>query len=169
MKKLIFLLSLVFALGTQLKAQTCGTCSVNITSFDTLAYTINVGQTFCVDTTGNFSGTIILNGGTVCNKGFFNPSSITFNSGTIANYGNTSVALSISIGNNKTIINNADAIFNITGGITMSGGNFTNNGITNISQNITNTSGTINNTGILNCVQLTGSNAITNTGVINSN
>lgn len=169
MKKLIFLLAFI-ALGANLsKAQICGTCTVNITGYDTLVYSLNTGQTFCIDTTGHFAGTIIINGGTVCNKGFFNPGTITFNSGTIDNYGNTSIVSSLTLSNNKIINNKPDAVTNLTGALTLSGGSFTNNGIINISQNVTNTSGTLNNTGILNCIQITGSNTLTNTGVINTN
>lgn len=168
MKKIISLFAFL-TLTYFASAQSCGSCTVNISGYDTLAYTVNSGQTFCVDTTGNFQGILILNGGTVCNKGYFNPHSFTFNTGTIDNYGNSTLETSITLSSNKVINNKPDAVTNLSGGLTLSGGAFTNNGITNISQNITNTSGTINNTGILNCVQLTGSNSVTNTGVINTN
>lgn len=169
MKKLIFFLLLVFAMCTQLKAQACVTCSITIKNIDTLNYTVNAGQTFCVDTIGIFTGTITINGGTICNKGFFGPRAITFNTGTIDNYANLSLPTSVVLSNNKLIYNKPSAFANVTGSLTISGGVFTNNGIATISQNITNTSGTVNNTGILNCTQLIGTNTLTNTGVINSN
>jgi hypothetical protein len=167
MKKL-FLFVTVFLFSQFGNSQTCGTCSINIVGLDSSAYTISSGQTICIDTTGNFVGTITLEGGTVCNKGLFNAKILTFNSGTIDNYGNMSFS-AVTLSANRYINNKADAISNISGTLIISGGNFTNNGIANVTQNITNNSGTLNNTGILNCIQITGSNTITNSGVINSN
>ncbi|MDX2172818.1 MAG: hypothetical protein SFY56_06840 [Bacteroidota bacterium] len=168
MKKLIFLLSLVFVMGTQLKAQTCGTCSVNITSTDTLNYTVNAGQNFCVAKNGNFSGNIILNGGTICVSGFFNPKSITVNSGTLNNYGTLSINNSITLGSGLTLTNNPGAIVNINGSITLNSATLSNSGIINVDQTLSN-SGTVNNTSIINCTTVSGSGTLNDTGIINSN
>lgn len=154
---------------TQIKAQTCGTCSININSLDSASYTVNSGETLCVDTAGNFIGTITLNGGTVCNKGIFNPHTIQFNTGTISNYGNTSLKTSVTVTTNAVLSNNADAVMNINGVVTMSGGTLNNSGIINVDQNIQNTSGTITNTSIINCTQISGSGSLNNTGKINVN
>lgn len=162
----IVLLAFLYVNGN---AQTCGTCSTNISSLDSSSYTINSGQTFCVDTTGNFVGTITLNGGSICVKGIFNPGNFTFTSGTINNYGNVSLNNSLSIGSNVQLNNNSDAVININGILTMSGGTFTNNGVINVDQNISNSSGSIVNTSIINCVQISGSGTLNNTGIINSN
>lgn len=151
------------------KAQTCGTCSINITSLDSSNYTVNTGQILCVDTTGNFVGTITLNGGTICNKGIFNPQAITFTSGSVSNYGNTSLNGSVTLGSAGQITNNSDAIMNINGGLTNGGGTLTNDGIINVSQTIQNTSGVITNNSIINCVQISGGGTLNNNGKINTN
>ncbi len=164
-----FFVSLLVLFFNSAKSQICGTCSLNITSLDSSSYVVNSGETFCVDTTGNFIGTINLNGGTICNKGIFNPKVITFTSGSISNYGNTSLSSSVTLGSASQILNNADAIMNINGAFTNGGGNLTNDGIINIDQSIQNNSGSITNSSIINCLQITGSGSLINTGKINSN
>jgi phage baseplate assembly protein gpV len=168
MKQFLLLVALML-MGYMAKAQTCSTCTVNITGYDTLNYTVNAGETFCIDTLGHYEGHLIMNGGMVCNKGLFKPKSITLTSGTIDNYANSTLPAAVTLSANRILNNKADAILNINGGVTVSGGTFTNNGIINVSANITNSSGTVTNTGILNCLQLTGSNTVNNTGVINTN
>ena len=169
MKKIIFLLSLIVAVGNQLKAQsTCGTCSVNITSTDTLNYTIGTGQTFCVAKNGNYTGNIILNGGTICVNGFFNPKTITVNSGTLNNYGTMSINASIVLGSGLTLTNNSGAIININGSINLNSATLTNNGILNVDQTLSNL-GSVTNTSIINCTTLSGSGTLNDTGIINSN
>lgn len=165
--KFFFIVISLFSISV--KSQTCGTCSTNITSLDSANYTVNSGETFCIDTTGNFIGTINLNGGTICNKGIFNPKIIVFNSGTISNNGNTSFRTSISVPSGSQLSNNADAVMNTNGSLTMSGGTLSNDGIINVDQTIQNTSGVINNNGIMNCSQLSGSGSLNNTGKINTN
>lgn len=154
---------------TSYQGQNCSSCNTVISSYDTLSYTIENGQTFCIDSTGNFQGAIILNGGTICNKGYFNPENITFNSGTIDNYGNATIPITLLLGASKVINNKTDAIINFFGDLTLNGGTFTNYGISNITQNLTNSSGSITNAGILNCLQVIGVNVLNNSGVINTN
>ncbi len=165
----IFFLACMLFFMREINAQTCGTCSVNITSLDSSNYVVNSGETFCVDTTGNFIGTITLNGGTICNNGIFNPLSITFSSGTISNNGNSSFRSSLIVPTNSQLSNNADAVMNTNGFLTMNGGTLTNSGIMNVNQSVQNTSGSISNSGIMNCTQLTGSGSLSNTGKINTN
>lgn len=153
----------------QAKSQTCGTCSINITSLDSADYTVNSGQTFCIDTTGNFIGTISLNGGTICNRGIFFPKTIQFGSGTITNYGNTSLNTSISLNTNTVLNNNVDAVMNINGVLTIIGGTLNNGSILNIDQNIQLTSGSLINSSIINCTVLSGGGNLNNTGKINVN
>ncbi len=164
-----FVVSISLLASIQLKSQTCGTCSINVNSLDSASYTINTGETFCVDTAGNFIGLITLNGGTICNKGIFNPHTIQFNTGTISNYGNTSLKTSVTIATNAVLTNNADAVMNINGVVTLSGGSLNNSGIINVDQNIQNTSGAITNISIINCTQISGSGSLNNTGKINVN
>lgn len=169
MKKLILLLFFVIAIGTQLKSQTtCSSCSVNITSADTLNYTVGSGQTFCISKNGNYTGNIILNGGTICVSGFFNPKTITVNAGTLNNYGTVSINTSITLGSGLTLTNNSGAIVNINGSINLNAATLTNNGIVNIDQTLSN-AGTITNTSIINCAILSGSGTLNDTGIINSN
>jgi hypothetical protein len=118
---------------------------------------------------GYFTGSITLNGGTVCNKGFFKPTVLVINSGTLNNISNMSLDGSIVLGTNISFVNSPGAIFSVNGSLTISGGAFINDGITNIETNLVNTSGSVTNTSIINCTQVSGGNAITNTGIINSN
>lgn len=63
----------------------CETCSTTITSNSPSSYTVSAGQTVCVAKGFDFTGTITLNGGTLCNSGTVH--SINFNSGIFDNYG----------------------------------------------------------------------------------
>jgi len=158
-----------FCLVTSISfAQNCGTCNVNITTNDTLTYSANSGQLICINSSGNFLGNITVNGGTVCVSGNFNPKSITINSGVIINNGNATLNTSVSFGSSFQLINNSGAILNVNGNLTSSSFNVTNSGIINVVANINN-SGTITNSNIINCVLLSGSGTINDTGIINSN
>lgn len=164
----ILCLGILFYTAT-VNAQTCGTCTLNITAMDTTAYTISTGQTLCIDTTGNYTGNIIIAGGTVCNKGFFNPKSISFQSGSINNYSSSNLKLNVTVSSGASIVNGDGAILGVAGSLTLSGGTLLNSGIMNVEQSVTNSSGSFTNSNILNCRSLTGNNTLTNTGVINSN
>jgi adhesin HecA-like repeat protein len=165
-----FLLLLPFLIfSKQFKAQSCGSCSLNITGYDTLVYVINSGQILCIDSTGQFDGSITLNGGTLCNKGIFNPKTFSLSSGTLTNYAiarfNGSVALNVGLVFN----NNSPAAATIEGSLTISGGSLNNSGVVNIQTNLLFSSGTLNNSALVNCHVLSGAAvaAIINTGVIN--
>lgn len=149
--------------------QNCGTCSIVISTNDTSSYTVGSGVTLCIDTLGNFTGNITLSGGTVCNKGLFNPSQVTFNSGAINNFSNSTINTNIILTSGKFLTNQPGGIMGIGGSITVGGGDLGNDGILNITLGVSNNSGTLINTGIMNCQQLTGSNAVNNTGIINTN
>ena len=171
MKNSVYLLiTLLFLLTiNSLKAQNCGTCSISINNSDTSSLVLSSGQTLCIDTMGYFSGSITLNGGTICNKGFFKPVSFTFNSGTLNNLANSSFDGNTTISSGKTITNQPGAILSIIGSLTISGGTYSNDGISNIDTTINNNSGSFSNSSIINCTQLTGSNTFVNTGIINAN
>ena len=167
-----FILLALFLMSiSAVNAQSCGNCTVNITDYNTLSYTVNTGQTFCVDTTGIFEGVITLNGGTVCNKGTFNPNTITFNSGTINNYANMMLDNNFTLNTGAILLSDSSAVTTFRGDFTINGGSFTNNGISNIKNNITFSSGTFSNSAVVNCKLLSGANlaAITDTGIINKN
>lgn len=160
---------LLFFASPLLKAQVCGTCSVIVTGNDTLQYTVNSGEVLCIDTTANFTGKLIINGGTVCNNGFCSPSSIIFNTGTINNTGNLTIFSALTLSAGKTLVNDFDAVLNQKGNLTISGGSVLNRGIFNVEQNIQFSTGTITNDNILNCLLLNGAGVIVNNGVLNTN
>jgi phage baseplate assembly protein gpV len=169
MKKIFLLSALVLLTSLSLKSQNCGTCTQSINTHDTTSIVLNQGEILCIDTLGYFSGNITLNGGTICNKGFFKPAIITINSGTINNYSNVTIANSVNASATLIITNQDGSILNIAGSLTVNGGTISNNGILNVDQAITNTSGTFSNTNIINCTTITGQTTINNTGVINAN
>lgn len=169
MKRSFFVLSIIMLCSfLKISAQSCSGCSTSITGNDTLTYNVGSGQVLCITGSGNFLGNIIISGGTVCVNGNFNPKSITCTSGVISNNGNVSIASSISLPSGFVINNNAGGIFNVSEDLTLNTGSLTNNGIVNVVNAISN-SGTITNSNIINCVQLTGSGTLNDTGVINSN
>lgn len=151
------------------KSQSCESCSITVNSLDSTVYTLNVGQTLCIDTTGIFIGTINLNGGVICNKGIFNPMVISIISGEINNYSNVSIKSGITISETLILNNKPDAIMNILGNLTIGGGTISNNGIINVDQNIQYNSGVFINSNVINCAQLTGSGTVNNSGIINHN
>jgi hypothetical protein len=165
--KLIF--AFAFISLFKLSSQTCAGCGTNVASLDSSAYTVNSGETFCIDSTGNFIGTLTLNGGTVCNKGLFAPKAFAFSGGTINNYGNATVKSSLSFDSSSGLNNGGGSILNIVGNITVAGGAVVNDGIMNVDQSILNNSGSLSNSSIINCSQLTGGGSLTNTGAINKN
>jgi hypothetical protein len=167
MKKLIFVL-LCFLYANGSSGQICSNCSTNITGNDTLTYNVGSGQIFCVAKSGNFLGKITVSGGTVCVAGNFNPNTINIASGAITNNGNATLNSSITLPSSFQIKNNSGAILSISGSVTLDSSTITNNGILNVVESINN-SGTIVNTNIINCVQLSGSGTVNDTGIINSN
>lgn len=163
MKKLFFLALFSF-LCQFIIAQACNSCTLNINGNDTATYIINSGQTLCIDSTGNLSGKITLNGGTICNKGFFSPKQLVLNAGTIYNYGNLTSVSALTFPNTLTMIIAESSVININGNLT-NNGSIINYGYVNVYGNVQN-NGTFNNNNVINCIQI---NAITNSGIINSN
>lgn len=164
--KLWIALSFMFCIKP-LAAQNCGSCSVSIDSTSSSAYTVSAGQTFCIDTTGNFIGSIVLNGGTVCNKGVFEPQSLTLISGDIYNYSIFKCDTSLALGTAINLYCETQSFTNINGAFTISG-SYTNKGITNVSDSLSYAAGTFNNSGIINCrLLLELISGITNSGIIN--
>jgi hypothetical protein len=151
-----------------LQAQNCSPCTIVINQTDTSDYVVNAGQTLCIDTSGNCLGKITLNGGTVCNKGFFQPKDLFLNSGSLNNFGNLTYRKQLTLNGSVSIIIEASSVINVDGGFTInSAGNITNNGYLNVSGNIQN-NGTLNNLNVINCQQING-NAAVNNGIINQN
>ncbi|MBA3683389.1 MAG: hypothetical protein H0W73_19820, partial [Bacteroidetes bacterium] len=80
--KLLFALILM-SFNQNLNAQ-CSGCTTTVTP-GVASYTAISGQTLCVAGGVNYTGTLVLNGGTICNSGTIN--NITFLKGTFLNYG----------------------------------------------------------------------------------
>lgn len=68
----------------KLNAQ-CSGCTTNVTNNSITAYTVIANQTLCIASGLNYTGTITLNGGTICNLGTLN--NITLLRGNLRNYG----------------------------------------------------------------------------------
>ncbi len=158
---IIFIVSIGISRG-----QSCNNCNSIISGYDTLSYTVNSGQTLCIDSSAIVSGTITLNGGTICNKGFINAKAFNFNSGTINNYSNITLNFSLVIPLNSNLIIDSNAVINLNGGLT-NNGTITNTGFINTTDNVQN-NGSVTNNNVINCDHLTGA-GITNNGLINSN
>lgn len=163
-------LSLCF-LFYSVRPQNCGTCTVTITGHDTLAYTLNTGQVLCIDSLGEFTGSLTISGGSVCNKGLLNPSLLTVNSGTVINHALLVVADTLaSVGNGFVIYNDEKGVTAFKGQLTLNGGYLQNSGILNVKRDFLFTSGVFSNSAILNCRLLTGAaiTTIVNSGIINT-
>lgn len=167
-KEYIVSLFFLIVLNGHLWSQTCGSCTVNISTHSNDSYTVDVGQVFCIDSIGNFTGTLTVNGGTVCNNGIFKPDVFTFNSGVVQNHSRILINSNFNIDSTKTVTCEKKSLFSVKGDFTISGGSFVNKGISNVYYNITYSAGTFNNSGIVNCRLLSGNtSSITNTGIIN--
>ncbi|MCC6370243.1 MAG: hypothetical protein IT236_04485 [Bacteroidia bacterium] len=174
----IYLVFLLAFISTTVQSQSCGSCAspyssdtllIKITASDSATYLIGTGKTLCIFAGAKFTGTVTLNGGFICNKGKFSPKVFTVNSGTLTNSGNCRIP-SITLTSGKVIKNTPKSILNVEGGnFTINGGTLINEGILNLDENLINTSGTLVNKSIINCKQVTGNNALTNLGIINSN
>ncbi len=172
-KRLLILLSLVTS--SLAKGQfTCSLCSMNTALNDTLVikvnvtdtttYTISTGETLCIYKTGTCRGSIVLNGGTICNNGKLIPKSFVFNSGVIINNKMMKVNSNFYLSSSTSCINSPGSVFNINGSLSITGGSLVNEGIINTSGNINNNSGVLDNKTIINCSSLLGSNSIIDHG-----
>lgn len=162
---------LFFLMVNFLAISQCDNCNTYVNQLDTNIYSLNAGQTICFDTLSTFGGTIIVNGGTVCNKGLFKPKEIQLISGQIFNYSNISIEnTNITIPSGVQITTIDGSVFNLTSALfKISGGILQNGGVLTITGNMENQSGTLNNTGQIHCEQFTGNPPTINTGIINSN
>lgn len=170
MKKQFFILVALLVLTIKLNAQ-CSNCSTIINDIDTNTYIVNLGQTLCIDSISTFAGNITLNGGVVCNKGLFKPSSLVITSGQLINFSNISIeGYNLDLNSSTTLTCIDGSVLNITSGhLRLLGGTLINSSVISVIGNIQNTSGTLNNYGQINCNQLNGNSPTINTGQINSN
>ncbi|MCA6435647.1 MAG: hypothetical protein ACK5QC_09245 [Bacteroidota bacterium] len=149
--------------------QSCGSCNISINSLDSSSYTINQGQTLCLDSNAVFVGTITINGGVVCNKGLLSPKQLAFHTGgTLYNYSNISLSGSFSLGNNCVLEVKDGSTFNISNGVfNINGGQVTNDGVITVIGAINFNAGIFNSSNLINCNTLSGTASIVNSGVIN--
>ncbi len=79
----------------------CAGCTVTITN-STSSYTASAGQVLCIASGLTYTGTVVLDGGTLCNSGTIK--NITFKRGTFSNYGTyTGGNLSLAVTGNLII------------------------------------------------------------------
>jgi hypothetical protein len=107
---------------TAVPSNACTNCSILICMSDANTYTVNAGQTLCVVPGGVVTGTIVLNGGTICNTGTFTPSSFTMNSGTFNNYSQFTYNNNVSLLSTSIFNNLSTGIMQITGTIKAASG-----------------------------------------------
>lgn len=162
------LLILSSILCSSLDAQSCGSCDITISSASNSSYTVSAGQLLCITSSGKYTGSVTLDGGAICNEGVFKPTLITINTGTINNYNRFTVSNSFTIGTGFIYYSENKSFTRVAASLFVQGGSYTNKGISNIGGSLNCSSGNLVNAGIVNCSSVpTGSNFITNTGIIN--
>jgi hypothetical protein len=141
---------------------------VTVSGNDTLTYTVSIGQTFCIDSTGQFEGSLTLSGGTICNKGIFHPKLFSASTGTIMNHTCLRIDGDVTLPSGLSLVNGSQSTAALLGNLTISGGTLSNAGITNVEQDIVFSSGALGNTAIVNCRTLTGAAIanVSNSGII---
>ncbi len=88
MKKQLLLITLLFTLKTVINAQCSSGCTFNVSGLSTSSFYILPGQKLCVASTGTITGTIAVNGGTLCNQGKIQTRAVLIaNGGHFDNYG----------------------------------------------------------------------------------
>lgn len=157
-----------FLLINLLKAQNCTTCNININNSETASYTVTQGQTLCIDSTGSFLGKLVMDGGTLCNKGFFNPTELIVLSGAVINHANITLGNSLTLPSNSSLSILEGSVINIAGEFINNGSSITNLGFINVSGNISNNSGTFTNDNVVSCSQII-IGTIINNAVVNTN
>ncbi|MEO6305026.1 MAG: hypothetical protein ABIP51_17825 [Bacteroidia bacterium] len=168
MKKLFLFFSLLVFNSKIINAQTCTGCSTIINQTDTSEYIVSLGQKLCIDSMGNIFGKVTLNGGIICNKGFFNPKELIVNSGTINNSGNLTLLFSLTLPSSSALTISESSVININGDLIMNSSNVINYGFINITGNVQNNNSVLINYNVINCNETSGG-AITNSGIINEN
>lgn len=163
-----FVLFSVMAFCFGARGQSCGSCSFTISGVDSSAYTLGPGQTLCLDSLGVFTGTIAVNGGTVCNRGLFHPMAFTLGSGSISNHYIAIFDQSLELDSGFVLLNGPRATFGMDGQLTISNGSVTNAGLFSVAADLVFNSGTFSNSSVVTCRYLLGTamQSITNSGII---
>lgn len=164
MKNVFFIFVLVFS-SLQIKSQEVQ-CNLSVSNPDSI-YTLGPNQVMCIDSLSTFSGSLILNGGTLINNGLSVPKLFVVNTGKLFNKGTFYYSETITINYNGVFANLSGAQFNTNKLII--NGEFTNEGLVNIQGELINNIGTSQNNSIINANVVTGSHQILNNGIININ
>lgn len=147
----------------------CSGCTIFVSTNNSSNYTVSSGQKLCITSTGTVTGTITLNGGTICNQGTFTPGTFNYTTGVFDNYGNATTG-SISLTNSATLTNYSGGTLTISGTLSMnnSAASFINHGTATITGAQTKSGGTITNDGSLTFNSSTGQSGgtYTNSGTI---
>jgi hypothetical protein len=136
----LILFSLTFvSIYSEVKAQSCTGCSVTVTVPSSANVNISSGQTVCIVGTGSYTGTLNMNGGTLCiGQGVnYNPSSANYNSTwTIINNGNFQNVNNLNFNGGTTFINNPTGVISFPNDVSFNA-TFINNGTANFAQDVT--------------------------------
>lgn len=166
MKNYFFVIVLTI-LTKVLSSQNCQPCTINITGYDTLTRTVGVGDVLCIDENGLYEGKLILNGGTICNKGIFKPKELGLVQGNLNNYNTISLNYYTELTTGVQFNNASAGFIDMTGLLKLTGGTMINLGIITVQDDIFGSSGTLTNNGIINCREFTNSGILSNSGILN--
>lgn len=150
------------------RSQSCTSCTYTISSNSSTSYTLTAGQKLCITSSGTYTGSVTLSGGTICVQGSFTPSSFAYNSGNFDNYGSATVG-SISLSQTSTTLTNysgATLTINTSFASSSSGASFINNGTASIGTSFAVSGGTFTNGGSISVGTTTAvsGGSFTNTG-----
>lgn len=132
LKRIVFVLSLL-VIAKKVFPQ-CSECKILVTGNTITSYTVNAGEFLCVQQGVNYTGTLTLNGGTICNYG--NISNVIFKVGTLNNFAGYSKTGDLTIANTGliTINNFSGSKFNLSGNLTIQSSATTTGFIINVNQ-----------------------------------
>jgi hypothetical protein len=167
--RLLFTVLMLFTTYLVKAQTTCSGCTITINGPDSGSYTVASGQTLCIAAGAVFTGTLIVNGGTVCNLGEMLPDTFLLNQGTFLNSGLITVKKNLLIHSGVVFNNQTTGVMTLLGHLSFAANNaqFINAGTLTTTGNITVGSGTFTHTGVINCRHLYGNTSQNGTGAIN--
>ncbi len=166
----IFLTAWLLLLAYSTNAQTiCTTCSITITGIDSTNHTVSTGQTLCIASGAVLTGTLTINGGTVCNAGELMPDTFLFTQGTLINSGLITIKKNLTIISGATITNETNGVITLLGNLSFASttAQLNNAGVLTTTGNISIGSGIVLHTGVINCRHLYSSTTFSGTGSVN--
>lgn len=147
---------LMIVIATRLSAQPCQVCTYVINGSNDSVFTVNANEVFCLNAAAKFTGTLTLNGGTICNLEHFKPKVFTYNSGAISNYMAIIIPGDHNLNNGKSISSETKSFMRVLGVLSVSGGTFLNKGIISVKDSLNYASGSFVNQGVVSCKGLVG-------------